>query len=450
MVAILCVPRTLVALLALAARGAIAHANPAGSVPTQGIAGEQVHAEVSYEYENDRAVVTRERAGDPTADPQGALPTQRQLEFHQSRHLVTPKVEAGVYRGVWLSFALPIVIAQSSELDQLGGTDRAALTTFTDGILPVTGFDARNPATPPGGDVVFRSVDRHGVLELRGGLGWAPMNQALDDTQPTWKLGAELHVSVGPAMKFDAVNPGQETGVASGVDELRLWTSVDRRYRYFETWFEAHWQVPIFTRADGLFTDPGFGATKLAPAQTAGASFGVEAYTYDDARGHRLDVELGARAIAHFSGRGYSEMWEAFALAGDRRTAGPLVLDADPTTAGVQAVSHPGITNLESYLETAARLAIRAELGRWRLTASGEAIWKTDHAISFASDGVDLPTCPTGQPACETADNTTVDPGTREVNPLHVPLIDLVGHRYRAEDSFGFVLGLQAQFLFSL
>jgi len=450
------VPRTLAALLALAARGAVGHADPAypahpaGIVPTQGGGSEHIHAEVTYEYENDRAVVTREHAGDPTADPQGPLPIQRQLEFHQSRQLVTPKVEAGLYRGVWLSFAVPIVIAQSSELDQLGGTDRAALTTFTDGILPVTGFDAQNPTAPPAGAVVFRSVNRHGVRELRGGLGWAPMNQALDDTQPTWKLGAELHVSVGPAMKFDAVNPGQETGVATGVDELRLWTSVDRRYRYLESWFEADWQVPLYTRETGLFTDPGFGATKVAPAQTASAAFGVDAYVYDDAHGHRFDVELGARAIAHFAGSGYSEMWEAFALAGDRRTAGPLVLDGDPTKPGVQGVSHPGITNLESYLETSARLALGAALGRWRLTASGEAIWRTDHALSFADEGVDLPTCPTGQPACETTDNTTVDPGTREVNPLHVPLIDQVGHRYRAEDSFGFVLGLQAQLRFSL
>jgi hypothetical protein len=438
-------------LLALAAGGSLARANPAGTVPTQGYAGEQVHATVDYEYQNDRAVVTREHAGDPAADPQGALPIQRQLEFHQSRQLVTPKVEAGIYRGLWLSFAVPIVIAQSSELDQLGGTDRATLTTFTDGILPVTGFDAQSPTVPPAGDVVFRGIDRSGVLELRGGLGWAPMNQALDDTLPTWKLGAELHLSVGRAMKFDPVNPGQETGVASGVDELRLWTSVDRRYRYFETWFEAYWQVPLYTQSSGLFTDPGFGATKIAPAQTAGASFGVEAYTYEDTRGHRVTVSLGARAVAHFSGRGYSEMWEAFALAGDRRTAGPLVLDGDPTKAGVQGTSHPGITNLESYLETAARLAVVAELGHhWRLTGSGEAIWKTDHVISFAGEGVDLPTCPTGAPACETASNTTVDAGTAEVNPLHVPLIDQVGHRYQSEDNFGFVLGLQAAFAFSL
>jgi len=278
------------------------------------------------------------------------------------------------------------------------------------------------------------------------------MNQALDDTQPTWKLGAELGLSVGRAMRFDAVNPGQDTGVASGVDTLRLWTSVDRRYRYFESWFEASWQIPIYTRASGLFTDPGFGASHVAPGQTAGTSFGLEAYIYDNpVTGNRVGVELGSRITAQFEGRGYSEMWEVFALAGDRRTAGPLVLDGDPTQPGTQAVSHPGITNIENYLETTARLTVRAKLGtRFRFAAFGEVIWKTDHVISFADNGTDLPTCPTGAPRCETSDNTVVNPGTQEVDPLHVPLIDLVGHRYHSEDNRGFVVGAQAQVLFDL
>ena len=60
-------------------------------------------------------------------------------------------------------------------------------------------------------------------------------------------------------------------------------------------------------------------------------------------------------------------------------------------------------------------------------------IWKTNHVISFADAGVDLPTCPTGAPRCETNDNNLIDAGTVEVNPLHASKIDLVGHRYHAE-----------------
>jgi len=432
--------------------GAIARANPAGVVATAAYPGigEEVHVEADYEYDIDNSVITREQVGDPAADPLAPLPRHRELEFHGVRHLLTPKIELGVYHNVWVSFAVPIVLAQSRELDLASGVDRANSTTFSDGILTGNGFDAHDPTTPPAGNLVFRGINRAGIPELRGGLGLAPMNQANDATKPTWKLGVEGRFAIGRVMRFDAADPGQETGVSTGVDELRVWTSVDRRFRHFEGWFEVFWQVPVYTRKTSLFQDPGFGSKNIELSQTAGASFGLETYLYNDAQtGNRVSLDLGTRLVGHFEGRGYSEMWEVFALAGDRRNGGPLVLDADPTTPGVQALSHPGISNIENYLETAARVALRAKLGTHvSFAAVGEMIWKTNHAITFADAGVDLPTCPTGAPRCETNNNDLIDAGTQEVNPLHVSKIDLVGHRYLSEKNRGYVLGAQAQFLF--
>jgi hypothetical protein len=251
-------------------------------------------------------------------------------------------------------------------------------------------------------------------------------------------------------MRFDAVDPGRETGVSTGVDELRLWTSVDRRLRYFEGWFEASYQLPIYVRSTSLYQNPGFGGTHVDPSQTAAVRFGMEAYLIDDpAAGRKITAELGGQITMHTQGRGYSEMWEAFALAGDRHTAGPLVLDADPVTPGVLALSYPGVSNLENYLETTARLAVRARLGaRLSLAAFTQLAFRTDHVISFAEAGFDLPTCPTGTPRCETDDNGVVNPGTPEVNPLYAKRIDLVGHRYRAEASRGYVVGLEAHLAF--
>ncbi len=104
----------------------------------------------------------------------------------------------------------------------------------------------------------------------------------------------------------------------------------------------------------------------------------------------------------------------------------------------IDAMSHPGISNIENYLETAGRIAVRAELGkRISFGAIVDLIWKTDHVISFADAGVD-----------RDDDNDLVNPGTDEVNPLHAPQIDLVGHRYHSEDNFGLSIGVQAQLLF--
>jgi len=441
-----------VALALLAVLRAVAHGNPAGDVTTASPrgSGEALRFAVDYELDIASAAITREHVGDPAADPLAPLPIRRELEYHSSRHVVTPRAEAGIYRDLWVSIAVPIVLAQSDEIDLAAGVDRTTASTFTDGILPSTGFDAQHPTTPPTGNVVFRGVSRSGVPELRAGVGYAVMNQARDDTQPTWKLGAELRLSVGRIMRFDAVDPSSQTGVSTGVHTLRLWTSIDRRLRYFEGWFEIGYELPLANRSGSLFEDPGFGATNVGASPTATTDFGISTTLLDDPVSHnRITAELGSRITAHLEGRGYSEMWEVFALAGDRRLAGPLVIDADPVTSGTQELSHPGVSNLENYLETAARLALRARIGaRLSFAATGGLAWRTDHVISFAPAGVDLPTCPTGAPRCETSDNGAVNPGTAEVNPLHVRKIDLVGHRYHADEGRSYSLGLEAQLTF--
>jgi hypothetical protein len=426
-----------------------AHANPAGVVPTAGApdAGAAVHVVVDYAYELDDAQINREQVG-AGADPLGPQQLRADLAFRQVRQLVTPRAELAIYRNVWVSFAAPIVLAQSSELRLAAGVDRLTSSTFADGLLPAGGFDAQAPGTPLTGDLAFRSIQRRGVPELRGGLGWAPMNQALDDTKPTWKLGVEGRFAIGPVMQLDAADPASDAGVSTGVHELRVWTSIDRRFRYFEGWFEVSFRQPIATSGDSLFQDPGFGARSVRPGPTGSAAFGLETYVVDHpTSGRRYSIDVGGRLTTHFEGRGYSEMWEVFAFAGG--SGGPLQLDADPLTSGVQALANPGVSNIEGYLEASGRVALRARLGRHvSLAALGEVVWKSNHVISFADAGVDLPTCPLGGSRCENDNNDLVNPGTQEVNPLQTPLVDLVGHRYQAVDNRGIVLGAEVQILF--
>ncbi|MBC7975916.1 MAG: hypothetical protein H7138_13170, partial [Myxococcales bacterium] len=137
----------------------IASANPAGVVPGTGDDGEAVHVAVDYAFALDDAQVQREQVG-AGVDPTGAQALRTDLAFRQVRQLVTPRAELAIYRNVWLSFAAPIVIAQSSELRLAGGVDRGTSSTFTDGLLPAGGFDAQNPGTALGGDLAFRSIVR--------------------------------------------------------------------------------------------------------------------------------------------------------------------------------------------------------------------------------------------------------------------------------------------------
>jgi len=406
-----------------------AHANPAGVVPEQGLVGA-----IDYEYEADTSEVTRERVGLPGTDPNAAIPVRKDLKFNQYRHTITPRADIGLVSGFFLTASLPIVINQARELHLDSGVPASQSSTLQDGIVPMGGYDANDPGTPPGGDLVFKGVDRHGLDQLIVGAGWAPMDQKIDDTKPTWKIGVEGRIAIGSVMKFDPANPKANTAVGYGVHELRLWTSFDRRLPWAEPWMELFWQVPLAATSSSLFQDVKFGATNTMKGQQVFESFCIEIYSVDNPLDNtRISFDIGGRAIAHFEGRDYTEMWEPFALAG----TGLLQLDADPTTSGIQALNHPGISNVENYLETAARVAIRAQLGpHVRAGLLGDFIWKTDHLISFANAGVDR-------------DNSDkIEPGTDEVNPLYNQQIDLVGHRYRSAHNFGFAIGIQGQVVF--
>lgn len=434
---------------AVALAPALAAANPASNVPSAGDPGDPIdlHVAVDYVYELARSTIARETVGDPLA-PTARIPD---LKFKQFRHLITPRLELGIFHDTWLSVALPITIAQAREHALGSGVGRDSSSTIVDGLLPAGGFDAEDPGTPLAGDGVFRGRGRHGLSQVYVGGALALMNQARDPSKPTWKLGAELRLAVGKIMQFDEQRVAEETGVNPGVHELRLHTSFARRFTRSEGWFQLFWQVPLRASNGSLFTNPGFGVTNEGIGQQAGVSFGGELFVVNDkATGNRISLDVGAGFIGHFEGRDYTEMWEIFALAGDSRAANrPLVLDADPVTPDVQALSYPGISNVENHLESQLKLAVRAKLGSVvQFAAAVDLSWKTDHVISFADAGIDLPTCGSGVAQCEDADNELVNPGTQEVNPLHAPRIDQVGHRYHSIDNFAIAIGVQGIALF--
>jgi hypothetical protein len=426
-----------------------AHANPADVVPggqdpddphaEEAQKSVDIYGQVDYSYELDSAAIVRERVG-PGADPNAPLPTVHDLDYKQFKHTITPSLHVGIFRDTFLYAALPIVITQVRELSLVDGVSRTDSTTVTDGLLPSQGFDARDPSTPAAGDLMFRGPARHGLDQVHLGLGIAPMNQAKDPTKPTWKIGAEIRLSVGSIMKFDPTSPNANKGVSEGVQELKVWTSFAKKYGVAEPWVDISWLVPVAAKSDSLFQDPGFGSSNVQKSQQASVGFGLELYALDKPEDQtRISLDFGTRATVHFEGREYTEMWEVFANAGDSRGMGPLILDSDPTRPMVQPVSYPGISNVENYMENNALFAVRAQLGpHVRFAVSGDIMWKTDHVLTFADAGKDSPD----------DDNDLVNPGTAEVNPLHVPGIDLVGHRYRSENGFDVVLGVMGQVLF--
>lgn len=454
--------------LSLLATAPVAHAGPYSDVASAFDPDDAFDLHLSFDYRLDirRSALFREDVGRPGTGPADGVPVVRDLVFAGSRHTLIPRLELGLFRDVALTAALPLVLSdqRTLELDQRdtpctftdpGATcvNRSTSSTFRDGLLTGTGFDGQAGGAGFDADdpTVFRAPRRSGLDQVHVGLVWAPMNQARDETKPTWKLGVEGRFPVGKVATIDAARLDASTGVGRGVTEVRLWTSMARRIGWAEPYVEAWWQAPVSVQDDSLFADPGFGARSTLPQQQGGLRFGFEGYAVDQGDdGARMALELSARVVGHFEGRNYTELWEVFALAGDASGSGPMILDADPTTDGRQAIDHPGVTNVENYLEVGGRVAARIAVGqRFRLAAAFELTAENEHVITFTDAGVDLPEC-RGAPSasCEVVNDELVTPGTAEVNPLHVPTTDLIGHRYRSADVFNYVIGVSAQFLF--
>jgi hypothetical protein len=419
-----------------------------------------VHVSLEYRFTGRTASVKRELAGLPGADPDGPLPLVKDLRFSGARQEVIPRLELGVFTDLALTAALPIVIRETRTLafDQRGSDcvfaadpgaatciDATNSTTVADGILPPEGFDAGDPDGPGFSTAVatiFRGVERHGLDQVQLGAVWAPMNQARDVTKPTWKLGAELRLAVGRTMRLDRAAPESSDGVSRGVHEVRLYTSMARRLSWAEPFFEIWYQAPVGAKDGAPLDAPAepFGARRLAAQQRGGGRFGIDARAWQDPdEDRRIDLNLSGNLEAHFEGRDYSDMWEVFAYAGDARVGGPLTLDRDPTASGVQAISHPGVTDVENYLTLGGRAGVDAHLGRVvRLAILFEVNWDQSHLISFADPGVDA----------ADDDNDVVDQGTSEVNPFYAPLIDATGHRYRIDEAVSYAVSVGLRLLF--
>lgn len=414
-----------------------------------------IHLSLDYGFELHRASVMREYAGLPGTAPTDPLPLVKDLSFSGSRHVLTPRLEVGVFTDLALTVTLPVVLHDSRTLSLAGGIDRSNSTTIRDGILPTDGFDAGG-ASLATGRTLFRGPGRSGLDQVHLGLVWAAMNQERDDTKPTWKLGVEPRLAIGTPMRLDLADPNGDTGVGRGLHELRLFTSFARRFGRLTPFVELWWLTPLAESGDSAFESLGFGQERSAAQQRGGVVFGAEALVW--ARpGQRVTVDASAHLEAYFEGRGYSEMWEVFQYAGTPKgdpAAEPLVLDADPTQDGRQDLVHPGVTAIENYLRMGGQVRARggfdtARFGRVDVGASFGLLFSQAHTITFADVGEDLPTCSATVPQpCEDEDNELVDPGTAEVNPAHVPLVDFIGGRYRVDDVFDYVLRVEARILF--
>jgi len=421
----------------------------------------------TYLYDTKSAFVKRELESGRTPDTE----IIKDLKFGQTRHILNLRADVGVLWDVGLHVEMPLVLQDTSTLDfdRSDGSnctypedgvavpscvDSHNSTILRDGILKgyntdSWGLDAQHNRQysrtgPPGPSNVFQGPARKGFQYLGVGITWAPFNQARDDTKPTWTLSFDADLDVFADKRFDPGNPGANTAVGEGYHQLIWSTFVSKRFRWFDPYFGAWYNLPIRT-SSSPFEKYGPTQTSVNPQQRAGAMIGVEQIAWENPRGdQRVTFEARAYVEQHFFGRGRSEIWEP--LSGDQRCSSAdtttcragIDLQYSPDGTTIVDAPHPGITDIESYATVGGEAGFNVQVGKFiRFRALGGLKTDMPHMITAAGAGVDA----NGDGFVNPAD-------PKEANPVYRQAIDLPGRRFRVEGTKVWSLFIQGSMMF--
>jgi hypothetical protein len=377
---------------------------------------------------------------------------RKDLTYLQTRDLLNLRVDVGVFWDVSFHIEAPLVLhdARSLEFDRSAGDPTESVDwnnspLLQTGILPGDrnqnqhGLDAQHGGRPFDKTtyMVFRGPDRSGLESLNLGLTWAVLNQARDDTKPTWTVTFDAKFDVGGDMKFDPANPGGNTGVGLGYHQLVWSTFVARRFRYLDPYFGLWYMLPVRT-GDGPFRS--YGSSQVGgPQQQAGLQIGFEHVAWEvPPTSQRVTIEFRGHAEEHFLGRAQTPLWEA--LSGSSKCA----TDATQCRAGIDADingdgkpdPYPGVTDAQAYATLGGNVGVNVQVGRHvRFRALGGLAIDLPHFITYANAG-------TSQTGTVNSNNPT------QANPVYREAIDLPGRRFRVEGSEIWSLFVDAMVLF--
>jgi hypothetical protein len=446
---------------------------------------------VGYDRELRRGLIRREREGS-----QAETLFTKELRYTQERHLLNVRADFAVYKDLQIHFQLPIVLsdrrywnfAQNGGDPCMDGNVNLCVTP-QNSTLTRDGFVTYDPTKPPGETMVPNQVQvgvvdsdtalnppaapgglglpkRSGLDQLFIGVQWAPISQARDYTKPTWVLGFEARIAVGPHMTYNPrynpnlpesdLNPKGNGAVGRGLHQFHFWLAFSKRFKYLDPYMTLFYMLPL-AKSNSLFgksSFPNSGQERHAPQHIGGATAGMEIIPWEDTeKGYKLSIDVATRLTGVFEGRGYSDIWELFAnspqLVGNCYADTPTgsadgsvdetplwnngVYCPDPNS----TIPYPGITSIENHAVVIGWLAFNLDLTQWVRVRTGVSFGHEQaHFITFGDAGK------------EKNNVSGLQRVESEVNPMFRPYIDNVGRRFRTAQStvFDVFVSLQGRF----
>jgi hypothetical protein len=411
----------------------------------------------SWLHESKSAFIKRE-----SQDNGGGL--VKDLQYGQTRDILNLRMDFGILWDVGVHIEAPLVLADNRHLDfdQSAGSgctypgqapnptcvNQQNSTILATGVFPMTnaagsmwGLNSRTGQAFTSGSRVFQGPTRSGFESLNLGINWAPFNQRRDDTRPTWQLGFDAKLDVFSDMRFDSSNPGGNTAVGLGYHQFVFSTFVSKRFRYFDPYFGAWYNLPV--RTNGSIYQDAQNLTAVNPQQRAGIYAGVEQIAWENPRAdQRVTVEFRGRAEQHFYGRSASELWEA--LAGSSKCAATQTAPdcrpgIDSNLGDPTASPYPGITETQQYASFGGDFGLNIQVGKYaRFRGLFGLLVDEPHFITYSGTGIDR----------NGDGRVSSDPGSPEANVLYRDALDAPGRRFKVEGTEIWSLYLEGSIMF--
>jgi hypothetical protein len=311
-----------------------------------------LHLSLGYQSTWKSAKILRESSlTDPGFSDGGYSRANLNVAEYESRvSRLNTRADIGVYKDIALIVRLPIILSDDRELKGLSGSDQNQ-------SFVLQGAPGEQLFSLP-----FKSPTRSGIEYLAIGIDAAPMNQARDNTKPTWLLGIEgrfdvsepmhacnksreilntnrglpgagqtqevecAHISdvnrdgqgggyttQGPPGTLEGTFSGsRKPGVSRGVTALEAHTMVSRRVKYVEPYggFRALFEFQN--------SSSDYGATDLQgslvnhPPLRGSMIFGLNVIPWEIRDAYqRLNLDIRFTGTYVSEGRDYSELFDA-------------------------------------------------------------------------------------------------------------------------------------------
>lgn len=269
---------------------------------------------------------------------------------------LVPELRIGIFRDLAGTVRLPIVLSQNRDLASVDDGVAGAVTADDGEVL----FD-----------LPMRSPERSGIEHLAFGFLVGVMNQVRDPDWPSWTVGVEAKISLGPSLvpcndapaegQVACANPGdidrdgvidddepdgglaQDPGMTRGTAALALHTVVSKRLRYVEPFgiLRAELEFPL---EDTPLAPTRDADSSLLPVR-AGAELGLGIIPWEN-RARWSRVWIDARVVGGLvtRGRDFSPLFDAIGSSSAASLRSPVIVSgARAYETGVTVVDTHGV-----------------------------------------------------------------------------------------------------------